>query len=80
MTAHDMLQEARRRRLPAFVLRRLEDRAVAETLEALNPTKPPAPVWPWVLLVLVAGLLTAAAAAVVPHAEPIAQIADGSEE
>jgi len=38
----------------------------------------PTPVWPWVLLVLVACLLTAAA--VVPHAEPIAQIADGGEE
>jgi len=78
MTAHALLQIARRRRAPAFVLTYLEDRAVAETLEALNPT-PSAPVWPWVLLVLVAGLLTAAA--VVPHAEPAAQLVDaGGEE
>ena len=78
MTAHALLQVARRYRAPACVLRRLEDRAVAETLEALNPS-PRAPVWPWVLLVLVAGLLTAAA--VVPHAEPAAQLVDaGGEE
>ena len=78
MTAHALLQVARRHRAPACVLRRLEDRAVAETLEALSPS-PPAPVWPWVLLVLVACLLTAAA--VVPHAEPIAQVVDaGGEE
>ena len=79
MTAHALLQVARRHRAPACVLRHLEDRAVAETLEALSPTKPAAPVWPWVLLVLVAGLLTAAA--VVPHAEPAAQLVDaGGEE
>ena len=78
MKTHTLLRLARHHRAPACVLRRLEDRAVAETLEAPSPTKPAAPVWPWVLLVLVAGLLTAAA--VVPHAEPIAQIADGSEE
>mgnify|MGYP003508500034 CR=1 FL=1 len=78
MTAHALLQVARRHRAPACVLRHLEDRAVAETLEALSPS-PPAPVWPWVLLVLVAGLLTAAA--VVPHAEPAAQLVDaGGEE
>jgi hypothetical protein len=78
MTAHALLQEARRRRAPRFVLTYLEDRAVAETLAALNPT-PPAPVWPWVLLVVVACLLTAAA--VVPVAEPIAQVVDaGGEE
>ena len=77
MKTHTLLRLARYHRAPACVLRYLEDRAVAETLEALSPS-PPAPVWPWVLLVLVAGLLTAAA--VVPHAEPIAQIADGSEE
>jgi len=78
VTAHALLQVARRHRAPACVLRRLEDRAVAETLEALSPS-PPAPVWPWVLLVVVACLLTAAA--VVPVAEPIAQIVDaGGEE
>ena len=78
MTARALLQVARRHRAPACVLRRLEDRAVAETLEALSPS-PAAPVWPWVLLVLVAGLLTAAA--VVPHAEPAAQLVDaGGEE
>ena len=78
MKTHTLLRLARYHRAPACVLRRLEDRAVAETLEALSPSPPSAPVWPWVLLVLVAGLLTAAA--VVPVAEPIAQIADGSEE
>ena len=78
MTAHTLLRLARYHRAPACVLRYLEDRAVAETLEALSPS-PPAPVWPWVLLVLVAGLLTAAA--VVRHAEPTAQIVDaGGEE
>ena len=78
MTAHALLQEARRHRAPACVLRYLEDRAVAETLEALSPS-PPAPVWPWVLLVLVVCLLTAAA--VVPAAEPAAQLVDaGGEE
>ena len=78
MTAHTLLRLARYHRAPACVLRRLEDRAVAETLEALNPS-PAAPVWPWVLLAVVAGLLTAAA--VVPHAEPIAQVVDaGGEE
>ena len=78
MKTHTLLRLARHHRAPACVLRRLEDRAVAETLEALNPS-PTAPVWPWVLLVLVAGLLTAAA--VVPHAEPAAQLVDaGGEE
>lgn len=78
MTTHALLQVARRHRAPACVLRYLEDRAVAETLEALNPSSP-APVWPWVLLAVVACLLTAAA--VVPHAEPIAQVVDaGGEE
>ena len=77
MKTHTLLRLARHHRAPACVLRYLEDRAVAETLEALSPSSP-APVWPWVLLVLVVCLLTAAAA--VPHAKPIAQIADGSEE
>jgi len=77
MTAHALLQIARRRRAPAFVLTYLEDRAVAETLEALNPT-PPAPVWPWLLLALAAGVI--AGATLIPNAEPIAQIADGGEE
>ena len=79
MKTHTLLRLARHHRAPACVLRRLEDRAVAETLEALSPTKPAAPVWPWVLLVLVACLLTAAA--VVPVAEPAAQLVDaGGEE
>ena len=75
MTARDRLDLARLRREPAHVIARLE-RAVA--CEEALVVADPAPAWPWVLLVLVAGLLTAAA--VVPHAEPIAQIADGSEE
>ena len=79
MSARALLQVARRHHAPACVLRRLEDRAVAETLEALNPTPPSASVWPWVLLVAAVCLL--AAAAVVPHAEPIAQVVDaGGEE
>lgn len=78
MTAHALLQVARRHRAPACVLRYLEDRAVAETLEALSPSRP-APVWPWVLLLLTIAALTAAA--VVPHAKPIAQVVDaGGEE
>ena len=75
MTARDRLDLARLRREPVHVVTRLEYAVACE--EALHVADP-APVWPWVLLVLVAGLLTAAA--VVPHAEPIAQIADGSEE
>ena len=75
MTARDRLDLARLRREPAHVVARLEHAVACE--EALSPSQR-APVWPWVLLVLVAGLLTAAA--VVSHAEPIAQIADGSEE
>ena len=75
MTARDRLDLARLRREPAHVIARLEHAVACE--EALHVADP-APVWPWVLLVLVAGLL--AAAAVVPHATPIAQIADGGEE
>ena len=76
MTAHTLLRLARRHNAPACVLRRLEDRAIAETLEALQPTQRP-PVWPWLLLALAAGIL--AGATLIPNAEPIAQIADGGE-
>ena len=76
MTARDRLDLARLRRDPAHVIARMEYAVACE--EALVVADP-APVWPWVLLVLVAGLLTAAA--VVPHAEPIAQVVDaGGEE
>ena len=75
MTARDRLDLARLRREPAHIIARLEHAVACE--EALVVADP-APVWPWVLLAIVACLLTAAA--VVPHAEPIAQIADGSEE
>ena len=75
MTARDRLDLARLRREPAHVISRLEHAVACE--EALHVADR-APMWPWVLLVLVAGLLTAAA--VVPHATPIAQIADGGEE
>ncbi len=76
MTARDRLDLARLRREPPHVIARLE-RAVA--CEEALVVADPAPVWPWVLLVLVAGLLTAAA--VVPHAEPAAQLVDaGGEE
>ena len=76
MTAHTLLRLARRHNAPACVVRYLEDRAIAETLEALQPSPRP-PVWPWIILALAAAFL--AGAAVVPHAEPIAQIADGGE-
>ena len=76
MTARDRLDLARLRREPAHIIARLEYAVACE--EALHVADP-APVWPWVLLVLVAGLLTAAA--VVPHAEPAAQLVDaGGEE
>ena len=76
MTARDHLDLARLRREPAHVVTRLEYAVACE--EALHVADP-APVWPWVLLVLAVGLLTAAA--VVPHDEPIAQIVDaGGEE
>ena len=76
MSAHTLLRLARRHNAPACVLRRLEDRAIAETLEALQPTQRP-PLWPWLLFALAAGIL--AGATLVPNAEPIAQIADGGE-
>ena len=75
MTARDRLDLARLRQDPPHVIARLEHAVACE--EALVVADP-APVWPWVLLAIVACLLTAAA--VVPVAEPIAQIADGSEE
>ena len=76
MSAHTLLRIARRHNAPACVLRRLEDRAIAETLEALQPTPRP-PLWPWLLLALAAGIV--AGATLIPNAEPIAQIADGGE-
>lgn len=76
MSAHTLLRLARRHSAPACVLRYLEDRAIAETLEALQPTPRP-PVWPWLLLALAAGIV--AGATLIPNAEPIAQIADGGE-
>ena len=75
MTARDRLDLARLRREPAHIIARLEHAVACE--EALVVADP-APVWPWVLLVAAVCLL--AAAAVVPHATPIAQIADGGEE
>ena len=76
MTAHTLLRLARRHNAPACVLRYLEDRAIAETLEALQPTQRP-PVWPWLLLALAAGIV--AGATLIPGGRPIAQIADGGE-
>ena len=76
MTARDRLDLARLRREPAHVIARLEHAVACE--EALHVADP-APVWPWVLLVAAVCLL--AAAAVVPHAEPAAQLVDaGGEE
>jgi hypothetical protein len=78
MTAHALLQAARRHNAPACVARYLEDRAIAETLQALQGPPPPSR-WPWIILALAAAFL--AGAAVVPHAEPIAQVVDaGGEE
>ena len=76
MTAHALLRLARRHGAPVCVTRYLEDRAIAATLEALQPTQRP-PVWPWLLLALAAGIL--AGATLIPNADPIAQIADGGE-
>ena len=78
MTARDRLDLARLRRDPAHVIARLERAVACEEALHVADRAPSAPLWPWVLLVLVAGLLTAAA--VVPVAEPIAeQVADGGE-
>lgn len=74
MTSRDRLDLARLRREPAHVIARLEHAVACE--EALHVADR-APLWPWLLLALAAALL--AGAAVVPHAEPIAQIADGGE-
>ena len=77
MTAHTLLRFARRHGAPACAVRYLEDRAIAATLEALQPTQRP-PVWPWLLLALAAGVI--AGATLIPNAEPIAeQVADGGE-
>jgi hypothetical protein len=78
MTARDRLDAARLRQDPPHVIARLEYAVACEEALHVADRTPSAPVWPWVLLVVVAVVL--AAAAVVPHAEPIAQIADGSEE
>ena len=76
MTAHTLLRLARRHNAPACVTRYLEDRAIAETLEALQPSPRP-PVWPWIVFAFAAGIV--AGATLIPNAEPIAQIADGGE-
>ena len=79
MTARDRLDLARLRREPVHVLRRLEHVVACEEALHVADRPPSAPVWPWVLLAIVACLLTAAA--VVPHAEPAAQLVDaGGEE
>jgi len=79
MTSRDRLDAARLRQDPPHVIARLEYAVACEEALHVADRPPSAPVWPWVLLVLVAGLLTAAA--VVPHAEPAAQLVDaGGEE
>ncbi len=76
MTARDHLDLARLRREPPHVVSRLE-RAVA--CEEALVVADPAPVWPWVLLALAAGVI--AGATLIPNAEPIAQVVDaGGEE
>lgn len=79
MTSRDHLNAARLRREPAHVIARLEYAVACEEAQYVADRQTSAPVWPWVLLVVVACLLTAAA--VVPVAEPIAQVVDaGGEE
>ena len=76
MTSRDRLDLARLRREPAHVIARLE---CAVACEEVRHVADHTPVWPWVLLAIVACLLTAAA--VVPVAEPAAQLVDaGGEE
>ena len=77
MTSRDRLDLARLRREPAHVIARLEHAVACEEALHVADRAPAAPLWPWLLLALAAALL--AGAAVVPHAEPIAQIADGGE-
>jgi hypothetical protein len=79
MTARDRLDAARLRQDPPHVVARLEYAVACE--EALHVADPPpaAPVWPWVLLALAAGVI--AGATLIPNAEPIAQVVDaGGEE
>jgi hypothetical protein len=76
VTSRDRLDLARLRREPTHVIARLEHAVACE--EALHVADP-APVWPWLLLALAAGIV--AGATLIPHAEPIAQVVDaGGEE
>ena len=78
MTARDRLDLARLRREPAHVIARLERAVACEEALHVADRAPSAPLWPWLLLALAAGIL--AGATLVPNAEPIAeQVADGGE-
>ena len=77
MTARDRLDLARVRREPAHVIARLKHAVACEEALHVADRAPSAPVWPWVLFALAAGIL--AGATLVPNAAPIAQIADGGE-
>jgi len=79
MTARDHLNAARLRREPAHVIARLEYAVACEEALHVADRQTSAPVWPWVLLALAAGVI--AGATLIPNAEPIAQVVDaGGEE
>ena len=77
MTTRDHLNAARLRQDPPHVIARLEHAVACEEALHIADRASAAPLWPWVLLALAAGIL--AGATLVPNAEPIAQIADGGE-
>ena len=78
MTSRDRLDLARLRQDPPHIIARLEHAVACEEALHVADRATSAPVWPWVLLALAAGIL--AGATLVPNAEPIAeQVADGGE-
>ena len=77
MTARDRLNAARLRQDPPHVIARLEHAVACEEALHVADRAPAAPLWPWLLLALAAGIV--AGATLIPNAEPIAQIADGGE-
>ena len=78
MTSRDRLDLARLRQDPPHIIARLEHAVACEEALHVADRATSAPVWPWVLLALAAGIL--AGATLVPHAEQVQQIADGGGE